>query len=117
MTLIKVNTNLKFMIMIKYLKTCILFFTVFFFVSCNAYQGINTAALEIGMSKSTVQAIVKKPMEPISSKINDGGVKEEVCQVQKRIVRGGIARQQRYYLFFADEKLVKYELADEKFSF
>ena len=117
MTLIKVYTNLKFMIMIKYFKTCILLFAVLFFVACNAYKGIDTAALEVGMAKSTVQAIVKKPMESISSKINDSGVKEEVCQVQKRIVRGGIGRQQRYYLYFANEKLVKYELADENFSF
>jgi len=43
-------------------KTDLLLWTLLFIFSCNAYQGINTAALEVGMSKATVQAIVKKPM-------------------------------------------------------
>ncbi len=34
---------------------------------------------------------------------------KQVYQVQKRIVRGGIARQQRFNLFFVNGKLVKYE--------
>ena len=44
-------------------------------------------------------------------------IEKQVFQVQKRIVRGGIARQQRYNLYFIDEKLVKYEKDSEKFSF
>ena len=40
-------------------KTGVLLWTLLLFFTCNAYQGINTAALEVGMSKATVQAIVK----------------------------------------------------------
>lgn len=103
--------------MMKILKSGFLLFVLFFVLACNAYQGINTAALEVGMSKPAVQSIVNRQMEAVSAKTNEDGVLEEVFQVQKRIVRGGVARQQRYYIFFADNRLVKYELADEKFSF
>lgn len=40
-------------------KTGVLLWTLLLFFTCNTYQGLNTAALEVGMSKATVQAIVK----------------------------------------------------------
>jgi len=43
-------------------KTGVLLWTLLLFFTCNTYQGLNTAALEVGMSKATVQAIVKKTM-------------------------------------------------------
>lgn len=95
--------------------TILILITLLF--SCNAYKGINTTDLSIGMSKFDTQRIVKSEMVSISSNVDESGKSKEIYQVQKRIVRGGIARQQRYNLYFVDGKLFKYELADEKFSF
>ena len=60
--------------------------------------------------------IVKRKLVQVSSSVENNTTKQ-VYQVQKRIVRGGIARQQRYNIFFVDNKLVKYEKDSEKFSF
>ena len=65
---------------------------------------------------TTVQRIVKKQLVQVSMSSDEDGVKQ-VFQVQKRIVRGGIARQQRYNLYFIDSKLIKYEKESETFSF
>ena len=93
-----------------------LFIICLILISCNAYKNIPVQTLTVGMSTETVQAIVKKPMVKVSFEEKDGEMLE-VYQVQKRIVRGGIARQERYTLFFRDGKLVKYEKDSEKFSF
>lgn len=85
-------------------------------MSCNAYKDIPVHNLAVGMSVSEVQSIVKKPLVQVSMSSDSEGNKK-VYQVQKRIVRGGIARQQRYNLYFINEKLVKYEKDSEKFSF
>jgi len=97
----------------KYLILIVLAFTL----ACNAYKDINVSSLNIGMSKPNVENLLKRNLVLVSNSINADQKKQEVYQVQKRIVRGGIARQQRYNLFFVDNKLVRYELADEKFSF
>ena len=68
------------------------------------------------MSIETVQSIVKKQMTRISFDVVNNE-KIEVFEVQKRIVRGGIARQQRFNIFFVDGKMTKYEKDSEKFSF
>ena len=86
------------------------------FASCNAYKDIPVEELSIGMSTEQVQRIVKKQLVQVSMSSDEDGVKQ-VFQVQKRIVRGGIARQQRYNLYFIDSKLIKYEKESEKFSF
>ena len=86
------------------------------FTSCNAYKDIPVEELSIGMSTEQVQRIVKKQLVQVSMSSDEDGVKQ-VFQVQKRIVRGGIARQQRYNLYFIDSKLIKYEKESEKFSF
>jgi hypothetical protein len=39
----------------------------------------------------------------------------EVYIVQKRIVRGGIARQEKYQFVFKNNKLVEYEKVSENF--
>lgn len=85
--------------------------------ACSAYKDINVGGLQIGMSQSEVQKLVDEPMVKVSMTHDSDGSVKETFQVQKRIVRGGIARQQRYNLFFIDNKLVKYEIDSEKFSF
>ena len=89
---------------------------ILMFTSCNAYKDIPVEELSIGMSTEQVQRIVKKQLVQVSMSSDEDGVKQ-VFQVQKRIVRGGIARQQRYNLYFIDSKLIKYEKESEKFSF
>ncbi len=84
--------------------------------SCNAYKGLNVQPLSNGMSKQQVEDVIDRKLTLVSSTL-ESNVKKEVYQSQKRIVRGGIARQQRYNFYLIDGKLVKYELADEKFSF
>tara|TARA_B110000908_G_C10148956_1_gene400422 strand:+ start:678 stop:974 length:297 start_codon:yes stop_codon:yes gene_type:complete len=84
--------------------------------SCNAYKDIPVEELSIGMSTEQVQRIVIKELIQVSMSSDEDGVKQ-VFQAQKRIVRGGIARQQRYNFYFIDSKLVKYEKDSEKFSF
>jgi|LauGreDrversion4_2_1035121.scaffolds.fasta_scaffold422116_2 hypothetical protein len=84
--------------------------------SCNAYKGINVQPLSNGMSKQQVEDVIDRKLTLVSSTL-ESDVKKEVYQAQKRIVRGGIARQQRYNFYIIDGKLVRYELADEKFSF
>lgn len=84
--------------------------------ACNAYKDLPVNDLTIGMTIEQVQSIVKRKLVQVSSsKVNN--TSKQVFQVQKRIVRGGIARQQRYNIFFIDNKLVKYEKDSEKFSF
>jgi len=85
-------------------------------MSCNAYKDIPVHNLTVGMPVSEVQSIVKKPLVQVSMASDSEGNKK-VYQVQKRIVRGGIARQQRFNLYFINDKLVKYEKDSEKFSF
>lgn len=89
---------------------------VILIMSCNAYKDIPVKNLAVGMSVSDVQSIVKKPLVQVSMSSDSEGTKK-VYQVQKRIVRGGIARQQRFNLYFINDKLVKYEKDSEKFSF
>lgn len=84
-------------------------------LACNAYKDIPVQNLSIGMSVSEVQAIVEKKMGQVSMSSDTEGEKQ-VYQVQKRIVRGGIARQQRYNLYFLNGRLVKYEKESENFS-
>ena len=47
----------------------------------------------------------------------DNGITKQTFQVQKRIVRGVIARQQRFNLFFKSGQLTGYDKDSEKFSF
>jgi hypothetical protein len=97
------------------MKKIILFVLPLILLACNAYKDIPVQNLTIGMSVSEVQAIVQKQMVQVSMSSDKEGEKQ-VYQVQKRIVRGGIARQQRYNLFFLNGKLVKYEKDSENFS-
>lgn len=97
-------------------KTVYCIFACIILLSCNAYKDIPVHKLELGMDKNQVQSIVKKKMVKVSaSKTNDGN--REIYQVQKRIVRGGIARQQRFNLIFLNGELIEYEKDSEKFSF
>lgn len=96
-------------------KLSLIFFTLLL-IACNAYKDIPVQNLAIGISVASVQAIVKKQMSMVSMSSDLEGDKQ-VYQVQKRIVRGGIARQQRFNLFFLNGKLIKYEKDSEKFSF
>ncbi len=98
------------------MKKALILLTVLILTSCNAYKDISVDNLSLGMSTEQVQAIVKKTMVQVSMSLDEDSEKQ-VFQVQKRIVRGGIARQQRYNLYFIDNKLVKYEKDSEKFSF
>jgi len=98
------------------MKKALILLTVLILTSCNAYKDIPVDNLSLGMSTEQVQAIVKKTMVQVSMSLDEDSEKQ-VFQVQKRIVRGGIARQQRYNLYFIDNKLVKYEKDSEKFSF
>ena len=98
------------------MKNSIVFFLFLALVSCNAYKDIPVQDLSVGMPISQVENIVKKDLVQVAL-TNENGVEKKVFQVQKRIVRGGVARQQRYNLYFVDNKLVKYEKDSEKFSF
>jgi DNA-dependent RNA polymerase auxiliary subunit epsilon len=98
------------------MKKLILFVFVSLFLSCNAYKDIPMQNIAVGMSVSEVQEVVKKQMVKVAMSSDLEGDKE-VYQVQKRIVRGGIARQQRFNIFFLNGKLVKYEKDSEQFSF
>jgi DNA-dependent RNA polymerase auxiliary subunit epsilon len=98
------------------LKHIILIITISLLISCNAYKDLPVNNLTIGMSIEQVKSVVKRKLVQVSSSIENNTTKQ-VFQVQKRIVRGGIARQQRYNIFFIDNKLVKYEKDSEKFSF
>jgi hypothetical protein len=91
-------------------------FVLILLSSCNAYKGLNIQPLSIGMTKQKVEEIIGRKLTLVSSTL-ETNIKKEVYQAQKRIVRGGIARQQRYNFYLIDGKLTKYELADEKFSF
>ena len=98
------------------MKKVLIFLTVLILTACNTYRDIPVNSLSVGMTIEQVQQIVQKSLVQVSMS-SDEGVEKQVFQVQKRIVRGGIARQQRYNLFFIDKKLVKYEKESEKFSF
>lgn len=98
------------------MKKLILFVFASLFLSCNAYKDIPMQNIAVGMSVSEVQEVVKKQMVKVAMSSDLEGDKE-VYQVQKRIVRGGIARQQRFNIFFLNGKLVKYEKDSEQFSF
>lgn len=98
------------------MKKLTFFLFISLFLSCNAYKDIPVQNLTIGMSVAEVQALVKKQMVKVAMSSDLEGDKQ-VYQVQKRIVRGGIARQQRFNLFFVNGKLVKYEKDSEEFSF
>ncbi|MCU4174829.1 outer membrane protein assembly factor BamE domain-containing protein [Carboxylicivirga sp. N1Y90] len=98
------------------MKKVLIILTVLILASCNAYKDIPVTNLDVGMTIEQVQAIVKKPLVQVSMSQDEKGEKK-IFQVQKRIVRGGIARQQRYNLYFLNNKLVKYEKDSERFSF
>ena len=98
------------------LKKTTLIIIISILTACNAYKDLPVNALTIGMSIEQVKSIVKRKLVQVSSSVENNTTKQ-VYQVQKRIVRGGIARQQRYNIFFVDNKLVKYEKDSEKFSF
>jgi hypothetical protein len=87
-----------------------------FLISCNAYKDIPVHELKIDMNVEQVQEIVKRPLVQVSMSSDSDGEKR-VFQVQKRIVRGGIARQQRYNIYFLNGRLLKYEKDSESFSF
>ena len=99
------------------IRKLLCFIIVAFLLACNAYKGISTQGLSNGMTKELVEKSIGRKLTVVSSALENGSSKKEVFQAQKRIVRGGIARQQRYNFYFVDGKLTKYELADEKFSF
>src|SRR5690606_24734232 len=98
------------------MKKSLLILSIIILTSCNAYKDIPVENLSLGMTIEQVQNVVKKQLVQVSINSDSEGEKR-VFQVQKRIVRGGIARQQRYNLYFIDRKLVKYEKDSEKFSF
>ncbi|MEB8328632.1 hypothetical protein OO009_04630 [Flavobacteriaceae bacterium KMM 6897] len=98
------------------MKKILITITVLIFTACNAYKDIPVNNLSVGMSIMQVQEIVKKPMVQVSMS-SDADTEKQIFQVQKRIVRGGIARQQRFNLYFIDRKLIKYEKDSENFSF
>lgn len=98
------------------MKNSIVVILLFVLVSCNAYKDIPVQELSVGMTVQQVQTIVKKELVQASLS-SESGVEKKVYQVQKRIVRGGVARQQRYNIYFIDGKMVKYEKESEKFSF
>jgi len=99
------------------IRKLLCFIIVAFLLACNAYKGISTQGLSNGMTKELVEKSIGRKLTVVYSALENGSAKQEVFQAQKRIVRGGIARQQRYNFYFVDGKLTKYELADEKFSF
>jgi DNA-dependent RNA polymerase auxiliary subunit epsilon len=97
-------------------KLVLIISIISFLTACNAYKDLPVSDLTIGMTIEQVESIVKRKLVQVSSsKVNN--TSKQVFQVQKRIVRGGIARQQRYNIYFIDNKLVKYEKDSEKFSF
>ena len=98
------------------MKNPIVVILLFLLVSCNAYKDIPVQELSVGMTVQQVQNIVKKELVQASLS-TENGVEKKVYQVQKRIVRGGVARQQRYNIYFIDNKMIKYEKESEKFSF
>ncbi|CAI8283851.1 MAG: Uncharacterised protein [Flavobacteriaceae bacterium] len=98
------------------MKKSLFIISILLITACNAYKDIPVGSLSLGMTIEQVQKIVKKRLVQVSIS-SDKDIEKQVFQVQKRIVRGGIARQQRYNLYFIDEKLVKYEKDSEKFSF
>jgi len=97
-------------------QNTIFFAIIFLLCSCNAYNDIPVYQLTTGMSVSKVQSIVRQSMVKVSMS-KENGIEKTVYQVQKRIVRGGIARQERYNLYFIDGELLKYEKESENFSF
>ena len=106
----------RFKLVFSNMKNSIVVFLLFLLVSCNAYKDIPVQELSVGMTVQQVQTIVKKELVQASLS-TENGVEKKVYQVQKRIVRGGVARQQRYNIYFIDGKMVKYEKESEKFSF
>jgi len=86
----------------KTLKTFILTILITGMISCNAYKSINTHELAIGMLKHEVMDIINR--EPV---LEYSDITTEVYRVQKRIVRGGVAKRQQYFLYFENDKLVK----------
>tara|TARA_B100000795_G_C22752722_1_gene420129 strand:- start:1085 stop:1381 length:297 start_codon:yes stop_codon:yes gene_type:complete len=98
------------------MKKTLILIVIIVMSSCNAYKDIPVDTLTMGMTIEQVQSVVKKTMVQVSMS-TDKNIEKQVFQVQKRIVRGGIARQQRYNLYFIDKLLVKYEKDSEKFSF
>jgi chemotaxis signal transduction protein len=81
------------------------------------YSNINVVGIENGMTVKDVQNIVEKPMSQVSMSTDEDGQSKEVYGVQKRIVRGGVARQEKYHFIFKNKKLVEYQKVSEKASF
>ncbi|MDV7188600.1 hypothetical protein R3X25_15035 [Lutibacter sp. TH_r2] len=71
-------------------------------ISCNAYKGVNTHELNIGMTKKEVFNTINR--EPVLEYTDND---TEIYKVRKRIVRGGAAQIQQYFLYFENNKLIK----------
>jgi len=84
------------------MKKLMLAVTIVMLFSCNAYKAINVHELSMGMSKSQVfSIIIREPILEYSSNTY------EAYRVKKRIVRGGIAEYQQYFLYFKNGLLFK----------
>ena len=83
-------------------KILLLTITIFSLYSCNAYKNINTQDLDMGMSKKEVFEVINREPELAFSDSTT-----EIYRVRKRIVRGGVAEIQQYFLYFENNKLDK----------
>ena len=77
-------------------------------ISCNAYQAINTQDLSINMSKQEV--FNRLNTEALQEYIDEN---IEIYRLRKRIVRGGIAEYQQYFIYFQNGKLIKIDKGEK----
>ncbi len=90
---------------------------VLMLASCSAYSDLNVKNLRSGMSQANVSETLGYSLVQTANSISVNGEHKEVFQVQKRIVRGGIARQQKYNLVFVENKLAEYYKDSDDLSF
>lgn len=83
-------------------KKLLLFLITLCLFSCNAYENINTHELSVGMEKREAFQILNREPE-----LEYSDQTTEVYRVRKRIVRGGVAEIQQYFLYFDNNKLSK----------
>jgi hypothetical protein len=90
------------------MKKLILITVVIMLMSCNAYKSIRVHELSMGMTKKEVFSIItREPLLEYSNEIY------EAYKVKKRIVRGGIAEIQYYFLYFKYGKLFKIDKGEK----
>ena len=100
----------------NFIKTLTIAITVMFFTSCasilDSAKSVNTSALRIGMTKAEAQAALKKkPYSTVAARnYPETKTTIEVVQYSESNGQGNL---QNYWLYFANDKLDRWEAANK----